>query len=55
MKEMSDVPRGKPEWTSDNPIVAAAEFVATHSEFIVEQPPWVFNESDLSENITHWP
>ena len=55
MKEMSDVPRGKPEWTSDNPMVAAAEFAATNSEFIVEQPPWVFNESDLSENITHWP
>jgi cephalosporin hydroxylase len=55
MREMADVPRGKPEWTSDSPMVAASEFVATDSEFIVEQPPWVFNESDLSENITHWP
>lgn len=55
MKDLYDVPRGKPEWEGDNPVAAAQEFAAKHSEFILEQPSWPFNESDLTENITHWP
>jgi cephalosporin hydroxylase len=55
MKDLYDVPRGKPEWIADHPTAAAAEFAARHPEFIVEQPPWPFNESGLSRNITHWP
>lgn len=55
MRFLYDVPRGKPEWTWDNPEAAAAEFAGRHSEFVVEQPAWPFNESMLSENITHWP
>jgi len=55
MKDLYDVPRGKPEWTWDNPTVAAFEFVAQNREFVIEQPEWPFSESDLTENITHWP
>jgi len=55
MKDLYDVPRGKPEWTQDNPTVAALEFVKKHPEFVIEQPLWPFNDSDLKENITHWP
>jgi len=55
MQFLYDVPRGKPEWTEDNPLEAAKIFVAEHPEFIIEQPAWLFNESDLTENITHWP
>jgi cephalosporin hydroxylase len=55
MSEMHDVPRGSAEWKTDNPTEAAREFAAQHPEFIVEQPPWLFNESTLHENITHWP
>lgn len=55
MKDVSDVPRGKPEWTWDNPAAAAAEFAQRHPEFVMEQPAWPFNESDLSDNVTHWP
>jgi cephalosporin hydroxylase len=50
-----DVPRGKPEWRWDNPAAAASEFAQRHPEFVLEQPAWPFNESELSENITHWP
>lgn len=49
------MPRGRPEWIGDNPAAAAAEFAEKHPEFLVEQPTWPFNESELSENITHWP
>jgi cephalosporin hydroxylase len=55
MKELYDVPNGKLEWERDNPAAAAEEFAALHPEFILEQPAWTFNESSLSQNITHWP
>ncbi len=55
MKELYDVPTGNPEWKWDHPTAAAAEFAAQHPEFILEQPQWSFNESALSENVTHWP
>ncbi len=55
MKDLYDVPRGKPEWAWDNPATAALEFVRKHPEFVLEQPPWLFNESELSANVTHWP
>lgn len=55
MFDLSDVPRGKREWAADNPAAAAREFVAKHPEFILRQPEWVFCESELRNNITHWP
>jgi cephalosporin hydroxylase len=55
MRELYDVPGGQAEWNWDNPAAAADEFARQHPEFVLEQPPWPFNESDLSENVTHWP
>ncbi len=55
MKYLYDVPRGKPEWKLDNPTQAALDFAKTHPGFVIEQPVWPFNESALTENITHWP
>jgi len=55
MKDLYDVPNGKLEWEWDHPTAAAAEFAERHPEFVLEQPAWPFNESSLSENITHWP
>jgi cephalosporin hydroxylase len=55
MKDVNNVPRGVSDWDVDNPAAAATEFVQKHPEFVIEQPSWPFNESDLTENITHWP
>jgi cephalosporin hydroxylase len=55
MKDLSDLERGRPEWTWDNPVSAVTEFLETHPEFVVEQPRWLFNESRLSKNLTYWP
>lgn len=55
MEDLSDVPRGHPDWIHDNPAEAARDFARTHPEFVLEQPPWPFNESDLRANVTHWP
>jgi cephalosporin hydroxylase len=55
MKDLSDTCYGKPDWTWNNPAAAASEFVLTHPEFVLEQPPWPFNESALTKNVTYWP
>jgi len=55
MKDFYDVPRGRAEWKWDNPCKAAEEFAAEDPQFVLEQPPWPFNESKLTENVTHWP
>lgn len=55
MRDLADAPRGGADWATNNPTEAAAEFAARHPEFVLEQPAWPFNESTLSENVTHWP
>lgn len=55
MQDLHDVPRGQKEWVTDNPSQAALDFLKIHPEFILEQPDWLFNESELDKNITHWP
>jgi cephalosporin hydroxylase len=55
MRLVADTPRGSREWVDDNPIAAVDEFAAECPEFVVEQPPWPFNESELRSNVTHWP
>ena len=55
MYDLADVPRGTPSWATDNPTFAARDFAAKHPEFSIEQPAWPFNESELDQNVTHWP
>lgn len=55
MEMVADSPLGKPEWVTDNPKAAAIAFVAENPDFAIEEPAWPFNESPLSERVTHWP
>ncbi len=55
MQDLADVPRGSPEWKWNNPQEAAKEFAVRHTEFVIEEPKWPFNESQLSKPITYWP
>lgn len=55
MSEVADTPRGEPNWTHDNPAVAAETFLESHPEFELHQPTWLFNESALKRPVTHWP
>jgi cephalosporin hydroxylase len=55
MKDLGDVPRGDADWTQDNPCTAVDEFLKTSDDFVMEQPKWIFNESQLTQNLTHWP
>jgi cephalosporin hydroxylase len=38
-RDVWDIPRGKAEWREDHPLVAVKEFLAHHSEFVVD-PYW---------------
>jgi len=55
MYDLADVPRGEGDWGWNHPTDAAKEFAEEHPDFVVEQPAWPFSESELSQNITHWP
>jgi cephalosporin hydroxylase len=55
MQDLSDAPRGEPGWKTDNPAQAARDFAAKHPDFVLEQPKWRFNESELDKVITGWP
>lgn len=55
MRDLTDVPGGLAAWKSDNPFEAATEFAARHPEFCRQQPPWMFHDGELTENVTYWP
>lgn len=56
MKDLVGAPRSKPDWGENNPYAAARAFLEQHPEFVFEQPPWPFDESNgLKENVTYWP
>jgi cephalosporin hydroxylase len=55
MSDLVNVPGGQPEWSHDNPTEAANDFAARHPEFEQGQPPWLFHDGPLTENVTYWP
>lgn len=50
-------PRTQPDWGWNNPTEAAKDFAAAHPEFVLEEPPFAFNESLITEaeRVTYWP
>ena len=55
MGQLAGAPRTDPDWSWNNPKEAALEFVASHPEFAIEEPPFAFNEGSVCERITYWP
>jgi cephalosporin hydroxylase len=55
MEDLVGAPRSQPDWTWNNPRQAALEFVESHPDFIIEEPPFLFNEGDIHERVTYWP
>lgn len=55
LRDLRDVPRGYDYWIEGNPTEAVDAFLKTHADFVLEKPNWPFNESPLSEDVTHWP
>lgn len=55
MEQVVGAPRTQPDWSWNNPRQAALEFVEKNSQFVIEEPAFLFNESALTERITYWP
>jgi cephalosporin hydroxylase len=55
MEQVVGAPRTQPDWSWNNPRAAAQEFVATNPGFVIEQPPFQFNEGNISKPVTYWP
>lgn len=55
MEQVAGAPRTQPDWEWNNPRRAALEFVQANSNFVIEEPPFLFNESSTSERVTYWP
>lgn len=55
MKQVVGAPRTQPDWAWDNPQDAALDFVEGNRDFIIEEPPFVFNEGNITERVTYWP
>jgi Cephalosporin hydroxylase len=55
MEEMAGAPRTQADWTWNNPKQAAVEFAAVNPDFVIEEPPFLFNEGNVRERVTYWP
>jgi cephalosporin hydroxylase len=55
MSWLGNAPRTQPDWSWNNPLDAAREFIAAHPEFALEEPAWEFNEGHVRERVTYWP
>jgi cephalosporin hydroxylase len=55
MEDLVGAPRTDPDWAWNNPRRAAREFVDKHPDFVIEQPPFLFNEGSVRTPVTYWP
>ena len=55
MERVVGAPRTAADWSWNNPRQAAIEFAARHPEFVLEEPPFAFNEGLVTERVTYWP
>lgn len=55
MEELVGAPRAESDWIWNNPKTAALEFVEKDRGFVIEEPPFPFNEGDVSDRVTYWP
>jgi cephalosporin hydroxylase len=54
MELAAGAPRTSPDWTTNNPKAAAAEFAATHPELVLEEPAFLFNESAIDTAVSYF-
>jgi cephalosporin hydroxylase len=55
MEQVAGAPRTNPDWSWNNPRQATLEFAATHPEFALVEPPFLFNEGMITERVSYWP
>lgn len=47
--------RSTQDWAWNNPQEAAQQFARDRDDFVIEEPPFEFNESPLRAAVTYWP
>lgn len=55
MANLVGAPRSSPDWDVNNPKRAAEDFVRKTPHFVIEEPPFPFNEGVITERVTYWP
>ena len=55
MENLTGAPRSAEDWSWNNPKKAAEEFVNSHSDFVIDEPAFPFNEGSITERVTYWP
>jgi cephalosporin hydroxylase len=55
MADLAGAPGSRADWSWDNPKQAALQFARERDDFVLEEPPFPFNESALSQRVTYWP
>ena len=55
MEQLVGAPRTEEDWIWNNPKRAALEFVEKNTDFVIDEPPFLFNEGEVSERVTYWP
>ena len=55
MEQVVGAPRTNVDWSWNNPKAAAREFAQRDSRFVIEEPPFPFNESMIKDRVTYWP
>jgi cephalosporin hydroxylase len=53
MELAAGLPRTSPDWRSSNPKTAAAKFVEHDPAFVVEEPEFLFNESQIARPVSY--
>ena len=52
---LAGAPRSRPDWSWNNPAGAIAQFTDEDPRFVVDEPPFLFNEGLVTERVTYWP
>jgi cephalosporin hydroxylase len=55
MEQVVGAPRTQADWSWNNPKAAAVEFVASNPNFLIDEPAFRFNESNITNRVTYWP
>ena len=55
MEWVAGAPRTGPDWTSNNPRRAIADFIGENPDFEISEPTWPFNEGMVDTRVTYWP
>jgi hypothetical protein len=48
MEQLVGAPRTEEDWILNNPKRAALEFVEKNTDFVIDEPPFLFNEGKVS-------